>query len=58
MAIGPGPQIPLGCNAKGPPDTGTGASEAGTGPQNAAIINEENSQVIQVLANQGGNDEV
>lgn len=58
MAIGPAPQILLGCNAKGPPDTGTGASEAGTGPQNAAIINEENGRIIQVLANQGGNDEV
>ena len=58
MAIGPAPQILLGCNAKGPPDTGTGASAAGTGPQNAAIINEENGHVIQVLADQGGNDEV
>jgi hypothetical protein len=58
MAIGPAPQILLGCNAKGPPDTGTGASEAGTGPQNAAIINEENGHIIQVLPNQGGNDEV
>lgn len=58
MAIGPAPQILLGCNAKGPPDTGTGASAAGTGPQNAAIIDEQSGHVLQVLVNQGGNDEV
>jgi hypothetical protein len=50
MAIGPAPQILLGCNAKGPPNN--------TGPQNAAIMNEENGHLIKVLANQGGNDEV
>jgi hypothetical protein len=58
MAIGPAPQILLGCNAKGPPFTGTGANEVGTGPQNAAIINEENGHIMQVLDNQGGADEV
>jgi hypothetical protein len=57
MAIGPTPEILLGCNAKGPPDTGTGASAAGTGPQNAAILN-ENSGKLHVLPNQGGNDQV
>jgi hypothetical protein len=50
MAIGPAPQILLGCNAKGPPNN--------TGPQNAAIIEEEHGHIIKVLANQGGNDEV
>ena len=50
MATGPAPQILLGCNAKGPPSN--------TGPQNAAIINEENGNIIKVLDNQGGNDEV
>jgi hypothetical protein len=58
MAIGPAPQILLGCNAKGPPTTGTGASETGTGPQNAAVLDENSGQLIKVLANQGGNDEV
>jgi hypothetical protein len=50
MAIGPAPQILLGCNAKGPPNN--------TGPQNAAVMNEENGHLIKVLADQGGNDEV
>jgi hypothetical protein len=50
MAIGPAPQILLGCNAKGPPNL--------TGPQNAAIIDEENGNILSVLDNQGGNDEV
>jgi len=58
MAIGPRPQILLGCNAKGPPDTGSGSSETGTGPQNAAIIDENTGNLIAVLPNQGGNDEV
>jgi hypothetical protein len=58
MAIGPAPQILLGCNAKGPPTTGTGASETGTGPQNAAVLDENSGKIIKVLANQGGNDEV
>jgi hypothetical protein len=57
MAIGPVPQIMLGCNAKGPPDSGTGASETGTGPQNAAILDENTDKLI-VLPNQGGNDEI
>jgi hypothetical protein len=50
MAIGPAPQILLGCNAKGPPNN--------TGAQNAAIMDEENGHLIKVLDNQGGNDEV
>ncbi|MGB7037102.1 MAG: hypothetical protein WBD71_16435 [Xanthobacteraceae bacterium] len=50
MAIGPAPQILLGCNAKGPPNN--------TGPQNAAVMDEENGHLIKVLDNQGGNDEV
>ncbi len=58
MAIGPAPQILLGCNAKAPPTTGTGASEIGTGPQNAAIIDENTGKIIAVLPKQGGNDEV
>jgi hypothetical protein len=58
MALGPGPEILLGCNAKGPPDTGTGSAETGTGPQNAAVLDEFSGRLIKVLANQGGNDEV
>jgi len=58
MALGPDPQILLGCNAKGPPTTGTGASETGTGPQNAAVLDKNSGKLIKVLANQGGNDEV
>jgi hypothetical protein len=50
MAIGPAPQILLGCNAGGPPNL--------TGPQNAAVMDEENGHIIKVLDNQGGNDEV
>jgi hypothetical protein len=50
MAIGPAPQILLGCNAGGPPNN--------TGPQNAAVMDEENGHLIKVLDNQGGNDEV
>jgi hypothetical protein len=50
MAIGPAPQILLGCNAAGPPNN--------TGPQNAAVIDENDGHIIKVLANQGGNDEV
>jgi hypothetical protein len=58
MAIGPAPEIMLGCNAMGPPDTGTGSSEIGTGPQNAAVLDEYTGELIKVLPNQGGNDEV
>jgi hypothetical protein len=54
MAIGPDPQILLGCNAKGPPSV----SGTGTGPQNAAVLDENSGKLIKVLANQGGNDEV
>ena len=49
MAIGPEPQILLGCNAASqPPGSG----------QNAAIIDEHNGKLIKVLANAGGADEV
>jgi hypothetical protein len=57
MALGPAPEILLGCNAKGPPDTGTGSAETGTGPQNAAVLDENTGELL-VLPNQGGNDEV
>jgi hypothetical protein len=50
MAIGPGPQIMLGCNAAGPPNN--------TGPANTAVLDENSGHLIKVLANQGGNDEV
>ena len=63
MAIGPGPEILLGCNAKGPPLVPAGCDPTttctgGTGPQNTAVIDERNGNVIRTLANQGGNDEV
>jgi hypothetical protein len=63
MALGPDPEILLGCNAKGPPETPAGCDPTstctgGTGPQNTAVIDERNGNVIKVLANQGGNDEV
>jgi hypothetical protein len=62
MAIGPFPQIMLGCNAAGPPEIPTGCSTstncAGSGPQNTVVIDETNGRVIETLANQGGNDEV
>jgi hypothetical protein len=62
MAVGPPPQILEGCNAKGPPETPSGCSVSGTctgsGPQNAAVIDARNGNVIATLANQGGNDEV
>jgi len=49
MAIGPEPQILLGCNAASqPPGSG----------QNAAIIDERNGKILKVLANAGGADEV
>jgi hypothetical protein len=49
MAIGPEPQILLGCNAVSqPPGTG----------QNAAVMDERTGQLIKVLANAGGADEV
>jgi hypothetical protein len=58
IAIGPAPQIMLGCNAKGLPDTGIGSSETGTGPQNTAVLDENSGRLIALLPNQGGNDEV
>jgi hypothetical protein len=62
MAIGPYPEIMLGCNAAGPPETPAGCNPAttcaGSGPQNTAVIDERNGEVIKTLANQGGNDEV
>jgi hypothetical protein len=47
MAIGPAPQIALGCNAPTIPG----------GVRNSVVINEENGHVIAVLANEGGTDE-
>jgi hypothetical protein len=58
MAIGPAPQILLGCNAKGPPDVSSSSGLTGSGAQNAAVMDEENGHLIKVLDNQGGNDEV
>jgi hypothetical protein len=62
MAIGPTPEILLGCNAAGPPEVPAGCNPAttcaGSGPQNTAVIDERNGHVIRTLANQGGNDEV
>jgi hypothetical protein len=60
MAIGPAPQILLGCNAAGPPDAPLPVTSdtVGTGPQNAAVLDENTGRLIKVLANQGGNDEV
>jgi DNA-binding beta-propeller fold protein YncE len=49
MAIGPEPQILLGCNAVSqPPGTG----------QNAGILDEHTGKLIKVLADAGGADEV
>jgi hypothetical protein len=47
MAIGPAPQIALGCNAKTIPG----------GVRNSLVIDEENGNPIAVLANEGGTDE-
>ena len=47
LAIGPDPQILLGCNAPSP-----------NGVYNTAIINEHSGNVMATLANEGGNDEV
>jgi hypothetical protein len=62
MAIGPAPEILLGCNAKGPPETPTGCTTSstctGSGPQNTVVIDERDGHVIRTLDNQGGNDEV
>jgi hypothetical protein len=69
MAIGPGPEILLGCNAKGPPEVPSATAPTpnpcslssnctGSGPQNTVVIDERNGNVIRTLANQGGNDEV
>jgi hypothetical protein len=47
MAIGPAPQIALGCNAPSIP----------SGVRNSVVINEENGNIIRTLANEGGSDE-
>lgn len=47
MAIGPAPQIALGCNSPTIPG----------GVRNSVVINEENGSVIATLANEGGTDE-
>jgi hypothetical protein len=47
MAIGPAPQILLGCNAPSP-----------NGHSNTVIINEHNGNVLKTLVDLGGNDEV
>ncbi len=47
MAVGPDPQILLGCNATSP-----------NGVYNTAIINEHSGHVMATLANEGGDDEV
>jgi hypothetical protein len=61
MAIGPAPQILLGCNAAGTPENGrdpdTGA-KFGTGPQNSVVIDENAGNVLAVLNGLGGADEV
>jgi hypothetical protein len=58
MALGPGPEIMLGCNAKGPPEVASSSGLTGSGPQNTVVIDENDGHVIRTLANQGGNDEV
>lgn len=62
MAIGPDPQIMLGCNAAGPPETPPGCDPTstctGSGSQNTVVIDERNGNVIKTLIGQGGNDEV
>ena len=63
MALGPDPEIMLGCNAAGPPEVPAGCDPTstctgGSGPQNTVVIDERNGNVIKTLANQGGNDEV
>jgi hypothetical protein len=58
MAIGPEPQIMLGCNAKGPPEVTSSSGLTGSGPQNTVVIDERDAHVISTLDNQGGNDEV
>jgi len=63
MAIGPFPEILLGCNAKGPPPLPAGCDPTstctgGSGAQNTVVIDERNGNVIKTLAGQGGNDEV
>jgi hypothetical protein len=52
MAIGPAPQIALGCNA--PTEIAPGDF---TGGRNSVVIDEENGHVIATLANEGGTDE-
>jgi len=62
MAIGPAPEIMLGCNAEGPPEVPAGCSTSstctGSGPQNTVVIDENDGHVIKTLDGQGGNDEV
>ena len=62
MALGPAPEIMLGCNAAGPPELPAGCSPssncAGSGSQNTVVIDERNGRVIKTLVGQGGNDEV
>jgi hypothetical protein len=58
MAIGPAPEILLGCNAKGPPEVSSSSGLTGSGPQNTVVIDERDGHVIRTLDNQGGNDEV
>ena len=53
MAVGPDPQILLGCNA--PSSVGSGTLN---GPQNAAIINANTGAITTLLEDQGGADEV
>lgn len=52
MAIGPEPQIALGCNS-----TTEIAPGDFSGGRNSVVINEENGHVIAVLPNDGGTDE-
>jgi hypothetical protein len=49
QAVGPAPQILLGCNGDYP---------VGSGKFNTIIIDENNGSVIQTLLGEGGNDEV
>jgi hypothetical protein len=60
MALGPLGQILLGCNAIYPFDANCNAvtpCPPGT-VQNAAVIDQDNGRIIQVLENEGGADEV
>jgi hypothetical protein len=55
MALGPDPQILIGCNA---PSTVGGGTNALNGPQNSAIIDATTGLITTLLENQGGADEV